>query len=128
MVPKIHRDTIVSSYLSDTRLDRFQTVEQLGQNAERLADRAVGAASTYWARVTRPEDIPAMFEEWRSKRAVRFGFDNYLFAPLAYAFVLARLGRMGEAEDWLSRFFRHDLRPEAKQTLSRLLNDAPNLK
>lgn len=105
-------------------LSRFDSLDALDTLADALAIRAVADAASFWGRISTVDDVPAVFEEWRTRRAVRFGFQNYVRAPLAYAFVLAHLGRMPEADEWLERYLAHDMRPDAKSVLRQRLRDA----
>jgi hypothetical protein len=104
-------------------LSRFDPIDTLEARAQVLAIRSVESATSFWARIRTMEDVPRAFEEWRDRPFVRFGFANYGHAWLAYAFVLARLGRRGEALEWLERYLERDIREEAKPLLRRRLDE-----
>ena len=52
----------------------------------------------WWSRVKGESDLPAAFEERRSRPVVGIPFESYVQEYLAYSFVLARFGdpRAGE--------------------------------
>jgi len=64
------------------------------------------------------------FEAKKERPFVRFGFYNYVQGPLAYAFVLARVGRWADAEAEISRYLVGGrLREPVKSKLLQLLKD-----
>jgi hypothetical protein len=87
--------------VSEWQITLYGEKKDIIEKAEKVATQSVRDARTYWNRVENLHDIPAMFEEWRTREYIRFGFHNYVDAPLAYSFVLARLGRELEAREWL---------------------------
>ena len=104
-------------------LSRFDPIDTLEARARVLAIRSIESATSFWARINSIQDIPGVFEEWRDRPFVRFGFVNYGHAWLAYAFVLARLGRKSEASAWLERYLERDVRDEAKSLLRKRLDE-----
>lgn len=115
-------------YTRDPRpwqISRFDGRAGVAERVKELPRQAVAEAERFWNRVHGVADVAAVFEEWRTRPATRFAFENYDNAPLAFAFVLARLGRRAEAEHWFEQFCRHGIRPEAKAVLhSRLEAEA----
>lgn len=87
-------------------ISRYGRKSEINENAEQIASRAVFEAEKFWGRVHSLSDVANLFEEWRHRKFVRFGFDNYVNAPLSFSFVLARLGRKTEATEWLEKFLR----------------------
>jgi hypothetical protein len=90
--------------IGEWTISRYGNENEIIKNAEQIATRAVSEAEMFWGRVHSLSDVADLFEEWRHRKFVRFGFDNYVNAPLAYSFVLARLGRKTEATEWLEKF------------------------
>lgn len=101
-------------------ISRFGKKDQIIKNAEQVANRAVTEAETFWGRVSKLEDVVSVFEEWRTRRYVRFGFHNYVNAPLSYSFALAKLGRKSDATEWL-KVFAPSVTPETAERLFALL-------
>ena len=71
---------------------RFLTPAELVADFTRLADLAVPEAVRWWDRVKDESDLPAAFEERRTRPVVGIPFESYVQEYLAYAFVLARSG------------------------------------
>jgi hypothetical protein len=103
--------------LREWDISRYGKKNEIVRTAEQVADRAVAEAEGFWGRVSSLNDIVDLFEEWRSRQYVRFGFHNYVTAPLSYSFVLARLGRQSEAMEWL-KVFAPSVAPETATLLS----------
>lgn len=102
---------------------RFGKKGEILKKAEQVANRAVTEAENFWRRGSTLADIVSVYEEWRTRRYVRFGFHNYVNAPLSYSFVLARLGRKSEAKEWL-KVFAPSVSPETAKLLFELLEKA----
>ena len=77
---------------------RFLTRGELLADFRRLADLAIPEAVRWWSRVKGESDLPAAFEERRSRPVVGIPFESYVQESLAYSFMLARFGdpRAGE--------------------------------
>ena len=89
-------------------LSRFTALADLPHVAELFAAKACGAALTDLAKAQQVSDLPPIYLEWETRRAVRFAKHNYVQAPIGEAFVLGRLGLPG-AHDLLSKAIeRHD--------------------
>lgn len=54
--------------------------------------------------------------------AARFGFENYVQAPIAYAFTLAAIGEETEAKKWLEEYLKFTTNPETRTKLYALLD------
>ena len=78
---------------------RFLTRGELLADFRRLAELSIPEAVRWWSRVKDESDLPAAFEERRSRPVVGIPFESYVQEYLAYSFVLARFGdpRAGEA-------------------------------
>jgi hypothetical protein len=78
----------------------------------------IAVRSRYWVRqgqgpvrqvgeftepLTSDSAVLEAYEAKRRRPTHRFGFENYYQDMLGYAFTLARVGRMTEAEEWLNR-------------------------
>ena len=103
---------------------RGDRIDEVRKRSQDVSSRAVADATSFWKRVRTLEDAGDVFKEWESRPYIRFGFENYVQAPLAFAFVLAHLGKTDEAESWLERCLGNDVRPEAKPKLRSLLKKA----
>ena len=68
------------------------------QNDEVTA-KSISAASEWFAKVKSLEDAVTEFEDWQQRPSIRFGYQNYVMAPLYHAFCLARVNRTNEALD-----------------------------
>jgi hypothetical protein len=93
--------------------------------AAEVASQAVAVASRIESRAL-PQvlglevaELPALYEKWLGERGSRFGFWNYVQAPLGYAFTLGYLGHAGAALEWLERTFerQRELSDEARAQL-----------
>lgn len=92
--------------------------------ARRLANRTAEACTAFFAPVKSLADLPAEFDRKKTRPFVRFGWDNYVTEPLAYALTLAKLGQLDNAKtmlaSWVDRHqhrFRPDLRAKVEQFL-----------
>jgi hypothetical protein len=84
-------------------IDQLSTSDRLAKNAGEYADWVASASAAFLDPI---RDLPALlhaFEEKRTRSFIRLGFEHYPQELLAYAFVLARCGRMLEAEQALQR-------------------------
>ena len=115
-----------TSNVHEWAVSRFDRLDEVRERAKYVSSRAVADAITFWDRVRTLENAADLFRDWRARPYVRFGFENYVQAPLAFAFVLARLGQADEARAWLERCFRNHVRSEAKRKLRGLLRVAIN--
>ncbi len=92
--------------------------------AARVARQALGLALPWFGGVNSLADLAREFEAKKQRPFVRFGFYNYVQEPLAYAFVLARLGRWAEAEAELGRYLAGGrVREPVKDRLLQLLSE-----
>lgn len=87
------------------------------------APRLVQQAQQTWASVDDLEALARLLRELQARKTVRFAFHNYVQQPLAYAFTLARLGRLDEARTELQKS-RYMNEPELAQQLNEALNHA----
>lgn len=92
--------------VNEWTISRYGKKSEITEKAEQVANLAVAEAERFWRRVHSLDDVVGLFEEWRSREYVRFGFQNYVDASLSYSFVLARMGRKPDATEWLKVFAR----------------------
>jgi hypothetical protein len=93
-------------------------------DVQRICLEALPEAEAFFATANDLADLPAMFEAKRTRPFVRFGFDNYIQEPMAYAFTLAKLGDERRARYWLSVAEHHDLDAAEERKLVKALNIA----
>jgi hypothetical protein len=92
--------------------------------AASVTRRAPGLALPWFASVNDLADLVREFEAKKRRPFVRFGFYNYVQEPLAYAFVLAGMGRWTDAESELQGHFeRSRLRESVERRLIQLLGE-----
>jgi hypothetical protein len=114
---------------NEWRVPHLVSVGEARSAAARIAGRAVPDALRFFNRVQTLADLGEAFDEKRRRPYVRFTFENYTQEPLAFAFVLARLGKAEEARGLLKKFIEDmegdgDHRGEASIRLQRLLAEA----
>lgn len=99
-------------------------VERLESHLPRIAKRAAASATKFWKPVPRLADLPGLFrsiEEIRRKRKLH-GFDLLTQGHLSWAFTLARLGEMSEAQERFNHWAGQRKPPDmARQRMQDLL-------
>jgi hypothetical protein len=94
------------------------------KEAARVARRALESALPWFEGVSTLADLAREFEAKKQRPSVRFGFYNYVQGPLAYAFLLARLGRWADAEAEISQYLEGSrARQPVKDRLLQLLSE-----
>ena len=94
------------------------------KEAARVTREALESALPWFASVNTLADLVREFEAKRQRPFVRFGFDNYVQEPLAYAFILARVGRWADAEAEIIRYLEGgQLREPIRNRLLQLLRE-----
>jgi hypothetical protein len=94
------------------------------KGAARVTRQALELALPWFASVNTLADLVREFEAKKERPFVRFGFYNYVQGPLAYAFVLARVGRWADAEAEIGRYLDGGhLREAVKSRLLQLLRE-----
>lgn len=96
--------------------------EALRRRTQVVIPRAVSAAVAWLDRVRDAPTALVCAESLRSTKAIRFGFDNYVQAPLAYAFLLARTGSTDAARRVLDEWIDRPEREAHRERLSALLS------
>ena len=89
--------TDVNSWCADT----FQAASEFAVAVDRVAEKALPLAKSFWAETATIDGLLKAFEAKRTRPFVRFGLDNYPQQSLAFAFVLARAGKLEEARERL---------------------------
>jgi hypothetical protein len=74
------------------------------QEAERQTKMTLDLALPWFDTVIGDVDLVREFEAKKQRPFVRFGFYNYVQGPLAYAVVLARVGRFKDAEAEMGKY------------------------
>ncbi len=104
------------------RLSYIHGVARLHDDLQRLLPAAVEKAKQTWRRGETESGLLDLVREIREHNTNCFPFDVYTQLPLAYAFLSARLGDLGSAEQELSRYVsRHKLDDEDAATLKKLV-------
>ena len=84
-------------------------VERLENHLPRIAKRSFASATAFWKPLPKLADLPGVLQSINDTRKKRKGhtFDMLLQGHLAWAFTMARLGEMAEAQErfdhWASR-------------------------
>lgn len=89
------------------------------KQATRVASTLARSAVPQLIAIRAADQLPPIFEEWLGRRAERFGFWNYVQAPLAYSFTLAFLGQAAASKRWLRATFERqtEIEPGAREEL-----------
>jgi hypothetical protein len=85
-------------------LSRFSSPAGFSSRCKAIAPRLLHAVDSFVTPLTSDMAIRQAFEAKRKRPTTRFGFENYYQNVLAYAFTLARVGDMANAELWLGRY------------------------
>jgi hypothetical protein len=94
------------------------------KKAARVTRQALELALPWFEGVQTLADLAREFEAKKRRPFVRFGFYNYVQGPLAYAFVLARVGRWTDAEAEISRYLEASrAREPIRERLLQLLRE-----
>ena len=115
----------------DTRswqVSPWEGLDSVRKTANEVAHRAWQSANNWFSAVNTVEAFARAFEDKKVRPFVRFGFMNYVQEPLAYAFVLAKLGRTEEAAVALNAVVERDSIDTSLRTrLERLLGSINTL-
>lgn len=87
------------------------------------ADYAIPLALGWFHSIQDITDLVREYEAAKQRRAVRFGFYNYVQHPLAFALVLARVGRLEAARAELRRFLQTPSLAKHTTKLEKLLEE-----
>jgi hypothetical protein len=94
------------------------------EQADRSTHVALELALPWFQSVGTERDLIREFEAKKERPFVRFGFDNYVQEPLAYAFTLAKVGRSVDAESEVNRWAtRLGLHQSVRDALLRRLRE-----
>jgi hypothetical protein len=108
--------------LKEWGIPSLQGLEIARQQTERQTKMALDLAIPWFKSVNCDSDLIREFEAKKQREFVRFGFYNYVQGPLAYAIVLARVGRLTEAEAELNQYCEdRRVRESIKNKLFQLL-------
>lgn len=102
-------------YTSDVgswSIDTWQSPSDFAAAVDRLAEKCLPMARSFWAGITSVADLLTAFEEKRTRPFVRFGLDNYPQQSLAFAFTLARAGKRDAAREHLHNLHRSGALPD----------------
>jgi hypothetical protein len=92
--------------------------------ARKQAEFAFPMALPWFESVNDLSDLVREYKAAKLRPAIRFGFYNYIQQPLAFALVLAKVGRVEEAVTEMTRFLKGDHIPESiKAKLLQMLDD-----
>lgn len=93
-------------------------------NCLTVAAKTVTAAEAFFARHATVAGLPDAFEEKMRRPFHTFAFENYVQDPLAYAYVLARVGREQEGRERLSTWIEdRTLRPKVIDRLHSIFEE-----
>jgi len=112
--------------------EEAEAVRKVSDRAHQVVDVLERDALPLLTTVDTVPQLEPLFVRWLDSPARRFGFWNYLQAPLAYTFTLAYLRREDAAREWLGRTFEHQpeltdkVRQKLNDHLDELLHKAPN--
>jgi hypothetical protein len=81
-------------------ISRFASADAVRNAALDLLADVLTRSSEFFDSVRTVADLPRSVEAKRNRPFVRFGFLNYVQEPMAYAFVLAKLGNLDDARKW----------------------------
>ena|ERR1700722_1870357 len=106
-------------------ISRFQSADAVREGAKVVLEDVLWRSGEFFESVRTIPDLVDAFEAKRNRPAVRFGFENYVQHPMAYAFVLAKLGRERAARKWLEVAKKyHELDDIELTKLKRAFDDA----
>lgn len=95
--------------------------------APNVISRSVSEAEAFWTSARSISDLPFVFESIRRHMSGGgLGFYNYVQHPLAYAFVLAKLGRHEEAQSELGHYFHPGMKPAVISRIRQLIAEYAN--
>jgi hypothetical protein len=104
------------------RPNSLEGLSMARKQADNLTHASLDLALPWFQSVSNESDLVQEFENKKQRAFVRFGFENYLQEPLAYAFTMARVGRLLDAEAEIARWVTRVHRDESvKDALVRLL-------
>lgn len=86
------------------RLTFIHGAERLHEDLNRVLPHAVEKAKETWRRGETDRGLLSLVQEIREHNTNCFPFDNYTQLPLAYAFLLGKLGDLTSAEQELNRY------------------------
>jgi hypothetical protein len=107
------------------RISAFTSSEENTKNFQRL----LNAARDYFHKIVNLKDMIQEFDGWELRPTVRFGYTNYIHAPLAHVFCLALNGEASLADKKFKRWCdANNPEPELIRKLSKLLQETkPNV-
>lgn len=92
--------------------------EHIAQKAPAVIPRALEEAEAFWSSAKSIAELPSVFDAIKQHMSGGgLGFYNFVQHPLAFAFVLAKVGRHEEAESELARYLQRGMKPA---TISRI--------
>lgn len=96
--------------------------EHIAQKAPAAISMALGQAEPFWGSAKSIAELPNVYEGIkRHMSGGGLGFYNFVQHPLAFAFVLAKVGRHEEAESELSRYVQRGMRPAVISRIRQLI-------
>ena len=111
-----------SSEFRQWTIDSARGAKNARKDIRRITTLVSKHAEGFFARVQSESDLLRSFEREATRKAVRFNFYNYSQQPIAYAFILARIGKLDSAKAELEKAYAmHDASVTVRQRLKEMI-------